>query len=119
MAAEAAAAAGLDAQAAYGVEMAVDEACTNIIEHSYGGESDAVIEYTHEIKENRLIITLRDYGEPFDPSCVTEPDLCTDIKERDVGGLGFFFMCRLMDEVNFDFSSGDGNLLTMVKYTDI
>jgi serine/threonine-protein kinase RsbW len=118
LAAEAAVAAGLDEQAAYGVEMAVDEACSNIIEHAYGGETDAVIEYTHEIRRDRLIITLRDYGKPFDHTCVAQPDLHSDIGERDIGGLGFFFMCQLMDEIDFEFSSEDGNLLTMVKYTD-
>lgn len=116
LAAEAAAAAGLDVQATYGVEMAVDEACSNIIEHAYSGESDEVIEYTHEIKKDRLIITLRDYGEPFDPSCVAEPDLYSDVEERNVGGLGFFFICQLMDEVDFEFSPDQGNLLTMVKH---
>jgi len=118
LAAEAAATAGLEAQAIYGVEMAVDEACSNIIEHAYGGETDAIIEYAHEIRCDRLIITLRDYGEPFDPTCVVQPDLNSDIGERDIGGLGFFFMCQLMDEINFEFSPEGGNLLTMVKYTD-
>ncbi|MGC9398610.1 MAG: ATP-binding protein [Anaerolineae bacterium] len=117
LAAEAAAAAGLGAQARHGVEMAVDEACANIIEHAYGGESpDAVIEYAHEIQKDRLVITLRDYGKPFDPACVPEPDLSSDIEERDVGGLGLYFMCHLMDEVTFHFSPENGNVLMMVKY---
>lgn len=116
LAAEAAVKAGLDAQAAYGVEMAVDEACANIIEHAYGGESDEVIVYSHEIREDRLVITLRDYGRPFNPTSVDEPEFCTDIEEREIGGLGFFFMCQLMDELDFDFSLDKGNLLTMVKY---
>ncbi len=116
LAAKAAKSLGLDKQSIYSVQMAVDEACSNIIEHAYGGESDNIIEYTHEIHDDRLVVTLRDYGAPFDPTYVNEPDLCPNVDEREIGGLGYFFMCKLMDELEFEFTSDQGNLLTMVKY---
>ena len=112
----AAQAAGLDGRAVYSVALAVDEACSNIIEHAYGGEGIGPIECTYRIDENGLTVTLRDYGTPFDPSCVSEPDLESPLEKRDTGGLGMHFMCRMMDKVEFEFKVDTGNVLTMVKH---
>ena len=107
--------AGLDARAAYAVQMAVDEACTNIIEYAYGGEGRGDIECTCRIEEDGLTVILRDYGRPFDPDCVPEPDLKACLEDRKVGGLGLYFMRQLMDELRFEFTEDSGNVLTMVK----
>ena len=95
--------------------MAVDEACCNIIEHAYGGEGRGDVECSCRVNDEGLTVTLRDRGRPFDPSGVPEPDLQADLEDRDVGGLGLYFMRKLMDEVRFEFTPGAGNALTMVK----
>lgn len=64
---------GLSSLDAYTVEMAVDEACTNIIEHAYGGEGLGEIELEYKIEADSLIITLRDHGKPFNPKKVRPP----------------------------------------------
>ena len=112
----AAEAADLDARAVYAVQMAIDEACSNIIEHAYGGEDRGTIECTCRIDDEGLTVVLRDHGRPFDPTSIPEPDLHADLGERDEGGLGLYFMRRLMDEVHFEFASGSGNVLTIVKH---
>jgi serine/threonine-protein kinase RsbW len=118
--AELARAQGFEQADIYAVQLAVDEAFTNIIEHAYGGESQEVIECTCQADEQCLTITLLDYGEPFDPSDIPEPDLDSNLEERQVGGLGLYFMNQLMDEVQFTFvpqtKDGKGyNVLKMVK----
>ena len=80
--ARAARSAGLDPTATYAVEMAVDEACTNIIEHGYGGEGRGDVECTCRIESDGLTVVLRDDGSPFDPSCVAPPDLDAKIEDR-------------------------------------
>jgi serine/threonine-protein kinase RsbW len=107
--------AGLNSAAVYAVEMAVDEACTNIIEHAYGGESRGDIECTCQVEDGELTVTLRDYGRPFDPSTVAEPNISASLEERKEGGLGLFLIRKLMDEVHFRFTPDSGNILTLVK----
>ncbi|UCC89349.1 MAG: ATP-binding protein [Anaerolineales bacterium] len=107
--------AGLDSTAVYAVEMAVDEACTNIIEHAYGGEGRGEIECTCQMNSHALKVTLRDFGSSFDPSSVPEPNITASLEEREAGGLGLFLMRKLMDEVSFEFTPDSGNVLTMVK----
>lgn len=111
----AAEAAGLDPQAVYMVEMAVDEACSNIIEHAYGGEGRGTIDCTCRVTDDGLTVILRDYGRRFDPESVPEPDIHASLEERTGSGLGLYFMRQLMDDVNFEFTPDAGNVLTMVK----
>lgn len=108
-------AAGLGPTAVFAVEMAVDEACTNIIEHAYGGEGRGDIECTCQIDGDGLTVRLRDHGRPFDPSSVPEPDIYAGLEERREGGLGLFLIRKLMNEVHFEFTPESGNVLTMVK----
>lgn len=114
---------GLSAAAVYGVQLAVDEAFTNIIEHAYGGECQDEIECVCQCNSNSLVVTLIDCGRPFDPKDVPDPDLDSDLEDRQVGGLGLYFMRKMMDEVDFNFvpnPQGDTgcNLLKMVKFKE-
>ena|ERR1035437_7855144 len=108
--------AGLDKSSLYAVESAVDEACTNIIVHAYGGEGIGNIQCTCLIDENTLTIILQDQGRPFDPSQICEPDRSAPLEERQTHGLGLYFIHQFMDEVHFEFTSNSGNILKMVKY---
>jgi serine/threonine-protein kinase RsbW len=107
---------GLDERAVYAVQMAVDEACSNIIQHGYGGEGRGPIECTCEMHSDRLVVTLRDYGRRFDPATAVEPDLNCSLERRNEGGLGLYFIRQLMDAVHFESQPGSGNLLRLTKY---
>jgi serine/threonine-protein kinase RsbW len=106
---------GLDDSAIYAVQLAVDEAATNIIEHAYGGEGDQIIECICEHVLEGLQVTLVDHGRSFDPGEVPEPDTDAPLDEVKPRGLGLFFMRRMMDDVKFDFSPGSGNRVIMLK----
>ncbi len=111
---------GLSPREVYAVQLAVDEAFTNIVEHAYGGECQEKIECTCQVTDEGLVITLRDCGMQFNPLEIPDPNLDAELEEREIGGLGLFFMRQLMDEVSFTFipQSGDKagcNLLRMVK----
>ncbi len=106
--------AGLDESQAYSVELAVDEACSNIIEHAYGAEDVGDIFCICIIDEDRLTVVLKDKGKPFDPDSVPDVDTKQNLEERSPGGAGVFLMRKVMDSVKFEFKS-EGNVLTMVK----
>ncbi len=105
----------LEPSAVYAVETAVDEACSNIIEHAYGGEGKGEIELIIESSEKALTVILRDHGRPFDPSTIPTPNLKAPVKKRKENGLGYYMMCCWMDEVKFSFTD-EYNQLTMIKY---
>lgn len=111
--------AGFDAREIYAVQLAVDEACSNIIEHAYGGEGQGTIECTCRIVPEALIIVLKDHGRPFDPEAVPVPNLDASLEERQGGNLGLYFMRQLMDEVSFERTSDCFNVLTMIKRREV
>ncbi len=106
--------AGLSNFDIYAVETAVDEACSNIIEHGYEGENLGSISVTVKISSESLTVVLKDGGRSFNPENIPEPNLDAPLEDREAHGLGLFFMKQLMDEVRFDFDPG-GNTLTMIK----
>lgn len=105
----------LSERAAYAVQMAVDEACSNIIEHAYGGEGKGDIHITCTRLNEGLQIRIVDYGTPFDPTTVKTPDTTAPLEDRDVGGLGLFMMRQLMDEVHFQFGKTNNTLIMLKK----
>ncbi len=107
--------AGLGSFAAYTVEMAVDEACSNIIEHAYGSEDKGQITCTCKVTKEGLTIILEDHGRPFDPDLIGAPDISGGLEDRPTHGLGLFFIRQWMDKVDFDFKTGNGNRLTLFK----
>lgn len=100
----------------YAIDLAVDEACSNVIDHAYGGDNKGEIRLSLYLTEIGLKITIQDDGTPFDPDCVAEPDLTSPLETRCERGLGVFLIRELMDEAVYDFSCPGVNQLTMVKY---
>jgi anti-anti-sigma factor len=113
--AEAAEAVGLDDSGVYYCQMAADEWCTNIIEHGFEGKHEgAQIEILLRLEPAQLSMTICDNGAPFDPSTLPDPDPAQSLEERQPGGLGWFFIRKLMSEVHYEFKDGR-NYLTMIK----
>ncbi|MCC7117010.1 MAG: ATP-binding protein [Anaerolineales bacterium] len=98
----------------YSLQLAADEAASNIIEHAYAGVTNASLEVTCEMQGNTMTIIMRDQGAPFDPAQVKQPNLKAELSERQIGGLGVYLMRKLMDEVHYE-SRGKVNTLTMLK----
>lgn len=108
--------AGFSASDVYAIQTAVDEACSNIIDHAYCGEDCGDIQIVYSEYPDRIQIVITDQGEPFSPEDVPEPDITSPLEIRKERGLGIFFMRKLMDKVQFEFSTSSGNTLTLVKY---
>lgn len=115
---QAAQACGFDAKVIYAVELATDEAFTNVVEHAYGGESSELVKCTCKVSPGGLVVILYDCGKAFDPTLVPEPNLNAPLEDRETGGLGIYFMRKLMDEVHYQpaTENSDGcNTLVMIK----
>ena len=102
-------------QQVYDLELAVDEALTNVIEHAYEGRDDAQVELavTHEGDSFTILISHDGLG--FDPEGRAEVDLKQHIAERRVGGLGLFLIKKLMDEVEYTNDSQGRRQIRLVK----
>lgn len=93
--------AGFKADDIQDIMLAVDEAVTNIIKHSYSFDPNCKITLETKINNNEFIITITDKGKSFDPTSVPEPDIRKYQKEHRVGGFGLYLMKKFMDDVNY------------------
>jgi anti-sigma regulatory factor (Ser/Thr protein kinase) len=112
---EAARQAGFSEKEIYSIQLAADEASTNIIEHAYAEIENGKIEIDCSITGGELKIVMRDNGKSFDPSSVPEPNVKAELSERKIGGLGMYLMRKLMDDVVYESFPNAGNTLTMIK----
>jgi serine/threonine-protein kinase RsbW len=107
--------AGLDDDDVAKLELAVDEACTNAIEHAHHGDATKAVVVRATFDEATLRIEVVDMGTGFDLASM-RPDAVDElVHARRSGGLGLRVMKTLMDEVSYDIVPGSKNRLRMVK----
>ncbi len=104
----------VDDQICYDLKLAVDEACTNIITHGYAGMNPGSIILSLEMDSNKAVVTITDFGHPFEPSEASAPDVEAGLEDLPMGGFGLFFIYQTMDEINYE-TTEDGNRLTFIK----
>jgi anti-sigma regulatory factor (Ser/Thr protein kinase) len=106
---EAAAAAGLDRNAAYQLRLSVVELVTNTITHGYGeADRSGTIDLRAETDDRFLTLTLEDAALPYDPSQTPPPDLSPPAEQRQVGGLGVFLALQGVHSFRYE-RVGDRN----------
>jgi len=97
------------------LKLAVDEACTNIIQHGYKGMNPGSIILSFRIESTRILVQITDFGQIFEPVETPKPDIEAALEDREFGGLGLFLIYQTMDNIDYH-SSEDGNTLTFTKF---
>ena len=101
------------------IGLAIDEACTNVIAHSYGENGKGVIQVEFNMQPGKITIILTDMGEEgnlFNPDTLSELDREKYFTRLQKGGLGVHLIKKIMDVVEYTVSPGVKNCLTMVKF---
>lgn len=98
------------------IRLICEEVLLNIISYSYPegkGEIMAGCEFCDN--DCCLILKICDYGREFNPIDAEDPDMTSDIMDRDIGGLGILILKQVSDYVNYE-RREDMNILTVKKY---
>jgi len=99
----------------FDLKLAVDEACTNIIEHGYKGMDPGSIILSFRIEPDRILIQITDFGHVFEPAEPQKPDVEAALDDGPLGGWGLYLIYQKMDNIDYQ-SSHDGNTLTFTKF---
>ncbi len=106
--------AGVDMALIASLNLALEEAATNVVLYAYEGkEGMVVIDAFYTSEHLKFVIT--DNGIPFDPTQKEDADTTLSAEERPIGGLGIFLVRQIMDDVIYE-RKGENNILTLVKY---
>lgn len=96
------------------VDLALEEAVTNIIMYAYPEGEKGTAELTVEVANGQISATLIDSGTPFNPLQQQEANLDVSLEERKIGGLGIHLIKEIMDVVEYAYEDGR-NVLKMKK----
>ena len=94
------------------VELAVTEACTNVLDHAAGHNQE--YEVTFSLEDTKVIIKVTDEGVGFDhatPRKVSEAS--------DESGRGILLMSALVDDLRFVSKDGDGTIVHLEKELEL
>lgn len=106
---------GVDERTSYDLQLAADEACTNIIQHGYAGMNSGSIILALEFEPGKVLMTITDFGHPFEPRETPQPDVEAALEDLPMGGFGLFFIYQTMDKVDYQ-TSVDSNRLLLTKF---
>lgn len=101
------------------IELAVDEACSNVVKHAYSldkEKKDHSIEIEIQFDEKEFSVKVLDRGQGFDPSQLPQTNMKSYLEKFQVGGLGIRLMKSLMDQVEYSIKPGRKNQVTLTKY---
>lgn len=107
--------AGLDEREVMKLELAVDEACANVIEHAYGMDHSKEVKVRAILDPDKIQIEIVDTGQSFNPNGVRQLNLEELVAQRKNGGLGLRLIKSIMDDVNYQIVPGEKNELRMIK----
>jgi len=93
------------------VNLALDEAITNIVFYAYDDADDHEIGVRISLAQGMLTAEIVDDGRAFDPLQVAAPDLAAPLEERAIGGLGVHLMRHLVDDIQYRRDGGRNHLV--------
>ena len=101
----------LDQDRTAALELAVNEAASNVMKHAYHGRADQRISLEAEAFADRVIVRLHHLGERFDPSAV-QPPAFDGSRES---GFGIYLITQSVDEVRYYRDARGRNCIALVK----
>ena len=133
---------GADRSICFDLRLAVEEVCTNLIQHGNADMEPGPIKLNFQANPERIVISIRalglsfppehsppsllsftrqasgDLGLAFPPEHAPPPDLESGWEDRPLGGLGWHLVFELKDEVIYRSDGPQGNHLTLIKRLD-
>ena len=104
----------LDHEATFNLNLALEEAVSNVIMYAYPEGTDGVADIEAIVDGKRVSFVITDSGKPFDPTAKEDVDISAKMDERPIGGLGIHLVRTIMDTVNYE-RKGENNILIMTK----
>ena len=106
---------GLSQPLAMSLNLALEEAVTNVIVYAYPEGTDGLVDIEAIIRKDLIRFIISDSGQPFDPTQVEAVDINLPLEERPIGGLGIHLVRSIMDEVSYERVDGKNHLYLIKK----
>jgi serine/threonine-protein kinase RsbW len=105
---------GLASKLVFEINLALDELLTNVISYAFKDTEEHQIQLWIQLESGLLTLRLEDDGIPFDPTRMADPDVDLAVEDREIGGLGVFFVKKVMDGLDYK-RVEERNVITLTK----
>lgn len=105
---------GIAPQVMFDLQLACDEAATNVIKHGYEGMNPGSLMLELRPQPKQVTMILSDFGHPFEPVETEAPDVRAMLQDQPTTGFGLYFIYSTMDDVHYH-TDEQGNHLVLVK----
>jgi sigma-B regulation protein RsbU (phosphoserine phosphatase) len=105
----------LSSEDVFAFKLAVDELCANIIQYGFEEKKPGTISLSFEKAGDVARLMVRDDGKHFSPEQAQSPDIEAEWDERQIGGLGIYFVKELMDNVTYNKTESGLNQFILEK----
>jgi len=110
--------AGLDDMQTMNLELALEEAVTNVVLYAYDEGTTGTVNIACRYADKEMTFVITDNGKPFDPTASENPDITLSAEDRGIGGLGIFMVRNLMDDMHYERQDGKNVLTLKKRYND-
>lgn len=99
-------------EALFKVELVLEELLVNVISYAYPNGQAGMVEVGCGVQDGDLFcIRIRDRGRSFNPLSLPPPDVTLDLQEREIGGLGIYFVLQMAHNLHYE-RAGEWNEFT-------
>ncbi|WP_051251233.1 ATP-binding protein [Paenibacillus harenae] len=100
--------AGWPERAVLDLSLACEELVVNIVNYGFPSGGEHPIHVLIQASPNSVEVMIEDGGIPFNPLQEADPLALLDLEleDRPIGGLGIFFVKRLMDDIHYEYAEG-------------
>ena len=102
--------AGFATKMAYALQLCLEEAVSNIVEHGRGAARATEIVASVVRGHADAVLTIEDNGTAFDPTRVAAPQRSATLEELAVGGLGIHLMRNFANSLEYQREGGRNHL---------
>ncbi|MDP2839332.1 MAG: ATP-binding protein [Syntrophales bacterium] len=103
---------GLGQERLQEIELAMEEILVNIFNYAYPDRLGEVEVACRLADDGRLLVEVADQGVPYNILSREDPDLKAGIEERNIGGMGVFFVKQFIRDIRYQ-REGGRNILTL------
>ena len=100
----------------YQIDLAAEEAISNVMVHAFAGQERENFDLICERAPLGMKITVKEKGLPFDPVQIPDYQPTEDIDQMSASGMGVFLMKEYMNEVYFRNLGMEGKETNLIKY---
>lgn len=104
---------GLNENKFNNIALAVAEAISNSIKHGNKNDKNKKVFIKIEVKNDQMIVTLKDEGTGFDPNTIPDPTKPENILKE--SGRGVHIMSSLLDDLRFNFTPNGTEIVLIIN----